>query len=93
MIKDLSVKFKKDFAGSEITDENIIPGDDGIRADFNDGMLVIRYSQNGPYITVKFEAKTKEVFEKRRQYIKDVLHSYKHVIWDDPLCVNIDFVK
>ena len=93
VIKDLSVKFKKDFSGAEITDENVIPGDDGIRADFEDGMLVIRYSQNGPYITVKFEAKTQDVFEKRRQYIKDILHSYKEVIWDDPLCVNIDFVK
>ncbi len=93
VIKNLSVKFKNDFAGAEITDENVIPGDDGVRADFDDGMLVIRYSQNGPYITVKFEAKTKEVFEERRRYIKEILHSYKEVIWDDPLCVNIDFVK
>ncbi|OGM28260.1 hypothetical protein A2962_00025 [Candidatus Woesebacteria bacterium RIFCSPLOWO2_01_FULL_39_61] len=93
VIKDLSVKFKKDFANAEITDENVIPGDDGVRADFNDGMLVIRYSQNGPYITVKFEAVTQEVFEKRRKYVSDMLHSYKEVIWDDPLCVNIDFVK
>ncbi|OGM18229.1 hypothetical protein A2685_01685 [Candidatus Woesebacteria bacterium RIFCSPHIGHO2_01_FULL_37_10] len=93
VIKDLSIKFKKEFSSAEITDENIIHGDDGVRADFNDGMIVIRYSQNGPYITIKFEAKSEDIFEQRRKYVSELLHSYKEVIWDDPLCVNIDFVK
>jgi phosphomannomutase/phosphoglucomutase len=54
VINDLSVKFKADFPDAQIIDSSIIPGDDGIRADFDDGMMVFRYSQNGPYITIKF---------------------------------------
>lgn len=93
VIKDLSVKFKNDFPNAQITDENVIPGDDGVRADYEDGMIVFRYSQNGPYITVKFEAKTKEIFEERRNYVSKMLHSYSDMIWEDQLCVNLDFVK
>lgn len=93
LIKDLSVKFKGDFPNAEITDENVIPGDDGVRADFNDGMMVFRYSQNGPYITVKFEAKDEKTFEERRHYVSKMLHSYSDMIWEDQLCVNLDFVK
>lgn len=93
VIKDLSVKFKNDFPKAQITDENVIPGDDGVRADYEDGMMVFRYSQNGPYITVKFEAKTKEIFEERRRYVSKMLHTYPDMIWEDQLCVNLDFVK
>ncbi len=93
VIKDLSIKFKKDFLGAHITDDNVIPGDDGVRADFDDGMMVFRYSQNGPYLTIKFEAKDEGVFEERRQYVKSMLHAYPDMIWEDQLCVNLDFVK
>lgn len=93
VIKDLSGKFKKDFSQAEITDDSIIPGDDGVRADFKDGMIIFRYSQNGPYITVKFEAKDKKTFEERRQYVRKMLKNYPEMIWEDELCVNLDFVK
>jgi len=92
VIKDLSKKFKADFPNAQITDESVIPGDDGIRADFSDGMIIFRYSQNGPYITLKFEAKTKEIFEKRRVYVRKMLKQYPEMIWEDELCVNLDFV-
>lgn len=93
VIKDLAEKFKTDFPEAIITDERSIPGDDGVRADFNDGMMVFRYSQNGPYITIKFEAKDQEMFEKRRTYVREMLHKYPEMIWEDQLCVNLDFVK
>jgi len=93
VIKDLSVRFKNDFPNAKITDDTIIPGDDGVRADYDDGMMVFRYSQNGPYLTIKFEAKDENVFEERRQYVKKMLHSYPDMIWEDQLCVNLDFVK
>lgn len=93
VIKDLSKKFQADFPDAQITDDSTIPGDDGVRADFADGAMVFRYSQNGPYITVKFEAKTKEVFEQRRTYVRKMLESYPEMIWADQLCVNLDFVK
>ncbi len=93
VIANLSVKFKNDFPSAQITDKSIIPGDDGVRADFDDGMMIFRYSQNGPYITVKFEAKDEKTFEERRTYVSTMLHSYPEMIWEDQLCVNLDFVK
>jgi len=92
VIKDLSKKFKKDFPSAKITDDSVIPNDDGVRADFDDGMMIFRYSQNGPYIGIKFEAKDKETFEKRRKYVRKTLKKYPEMIWEDELCVNLDFV-
>jgi len=93
VIKDLSIQFKKDFPDSQITDDTVIPGDDGVRADYPDGMMVFRYSQNGPYITIKFEAKDQATFEKRRIYVREMLEKYPDMIWADQLCVNLDFIK
>lgn len=93
VIKDLSNKFKKDFQKAEITDETIIPNDDGIRADFDDGMMIFRYSQNGPYITIKFEAKDSDKYEERKEYIRALLKSYPDMIWEDELCVNLESLE
>ncbi|GAF69853.1 unnamed protein product [marine sediment metagenome] len=54
--------------------------------------MIFRYSQNGPYITVKFEAKDKKTFEERRIYVRKMLKKYPEMIWEDELCVNLDFV-
>ncbi|MCK5044417.1 phosphomannomutase/phosphoglucomutase [Candidatus Parcubacteria bacterium] len=89
VIKDLSEKFKADFSQAKITDNTIIPGDDGVRADFDDGMIIFRYSQNGPYITIKFEAKDKTKYEERKKYVKTMLKGYPELIWEDQLCVNL----
>lgn len=93
VIKDLSEKFKADFPEADITDDSKIPGDDGVRADFKDGMMIFRYSQNGPYITVKFEAKDKKTYDKRREYTRAVLKSYPEMVWKDDLCVNLDVLR
>jgi len=93
VIADLSVKFKKDFPDVEITDKNIIPDDDGVRADFNDGMMIFRYSQNGPYITIKFEAKDQEKYNERKNYIRNLLKSHPDIIWNDELCVNLEYLE
>jgi phosphomannomutase/phosphoglucomutase len=90
IIKELTQKFKKDFPQAQITDETTIPGNDGTRADFEDGMMVFRYSQNGPYITVKFEAKDQATYDKRKDYTRQILKSYPEMIWEDELCVNLD---
>ena len=89
IVKDLSKKFRADFPDAQITDDTIISGDDGTRADFNDGMMIFRYSQNGPYITVKFEAKDQGTYDKRKQYVREMLKSYPEMIWQDQLCVNL----
>lgn len=93
VVKDISVKFKKDFPDGRVTDDTVIPGDDGCRIDFDDGMMIFRYSQNGPYLTVKFEAKDKETYEKRRLYVRDALKSYPDMIWEDQLCVNLSVLE
>lgn len=90
VIKNLSEEFKADFPAAQITDDTVIPGDDGVRADFEDGMMIFRYSQNGPYVTIKFEAKDQAVYEKRRKYVREMLKKYPEMIWEDELCVNLE---
>ncbi len=90
VVADVAEKFKKDFPEApEVTDSSVIPGDDGVRADFKDGMIVFRYSQNGPYVTVKFEAKDQRVYEERKEYVKKTLERYPEMNWKDELCVNL----
>jgi len=93
VIKDLSVLFKKDFPDAEITDDTVIPDDDGTRADFKDGMMIFRYSQNGPYITIKFEAKDQETYNERKKYVRNMLKKYPDMIWEDELCVNLESLE
>ncbi|MBU0722534.1 phosphomannomutase/phosphoglucomutase [Patescibacteria group bacterium] len=93
IIKNLSQKFKADFPNARMTDDTVIPGDDGTRADFSDGMIIFRYSQNGPYITVKFEAKDQMVYDQRKKYVREMLKSYPEMIWEDELCVNLDHLN
>lgn len=56
---------------------------DGVRMDTDAEMLVIRASQNGPYMTIKFEAKTKEKYELLKSQASAILHG----------CPEIDFSK
>ncbi len=55
---------------------------DGVRVDTPDHMSIIRASQNGPYITVKFEAKTQEKYDEIKKTLKDVLKKHPEVEWD-----------
>jgi phosphomannomutase / phosphoglucomutase len=93
VIRTLSEKFKKDFPNGTVSDEHDIPGNDGARIDFEDGMMIFRYSQNGPYITVRFEAKEEKVYNMRKNYTREILESYPEMIWEDELCVNLDSLK
>ncbi len=54
---------------------------DGIRMDTKDTMAIIRASQNGPYITVKFEGKTQKQYDKLKVQIRKILKSHKQVDW------------
>jgi phosphomannomutase / phosphoglucomutase len=54
---------------------------DGIRADTKDEMVIIRASQNGPYVTVKFEGKTQEQYDNLKKEIKRILSKYKEIDW------------
>jgi len=89
VIKDIAAKFKQDFPDARITDDTVIPDDDGIRADFDDGMIIFRASQNGPYITVKFEAQDEPTYNQRKTYVRKMLKSYPDIIWQDALTINV----
>lgn len=52
---------------------------DGVRMDTTDEMLIVRASQNGPYLTVKFEAKMKEKYDLLRKQASEILHRYNEV--------------
>ncbi len=79
-----NIKF--DFVSKQIAGEikNLYPDAeyveiDGVRMDTADEMLIIRASQNGPYITVKFEGRTKEQYDKIKSQISKILHHYPEV--------------
>ncbi len=52
---------------------------DGIRMDMNDQMAIIRASQNGPYATVKFEAKTQAGYDHLKATLKEILTKYQEI--------------
>jgi len=52
---------------------------DGIRMDTADRMAVIRASQNGPYITIKFESKNENGFQELKNQISQILHKYPEI--------------
>ncbi len=47
---------------------------DGIRANFDDGWALVRASNTGPNITMRFEAKTKERLENIQKEFTELLH-------------------
>ncbi|MBU0619354.1 phosphomannomutase/phosphoglucomutase [Patescibacteria group bacterium] len=64
---------------------------DGVRLDTKSEMVIVRPSQNGPYLTVKFEAKTKKRYDQLKSQISRILHRYKEV--DFSYGVNVDALK
>lgn len=52
---------------------------DGVRMDTQDEMMIVRASQNGPYLTVKFEGKTQEAYDKLKAQVNTILHMFKEV--------------
>lgn len=62
---------------------------DGVRLELPDGMFVVRYSQNGPYITIKFEGKTQVRYNELKQYLNKLLHSHSEIDWHNNV-VNVE---
>lgn len=61
---------------------------DGVRMDMPDQMAIIRASQNGPYATIKFEAKTQEGYDALKKTLKEILSKYSEI--DFKKGVNIE---
>lgn len=69
----ITKEFKKQWPKAEYI--NI----DGIRMDTKDQMAIIRASQNGPYATVKFEAKTQAGYDALKKILKGILSKHKEI--------------
>jgi len=54
---------------------------DGIRMDTEEEMAIVRASQNGPYITVKFEGKTQEQYDAMKRTLKEILSAHPEIDW------------
>jgi len=88
LIKKISLVLKNDFPEAKVIDDE--RAGDGVRMDFPDSMFVIRYSQNAPYLTIKFEAKKEEKYNELKKYIKDLLSSYEEIDWNSNMNVNLE---
>lgn len=88
LMAKISPVFRAKFPEAEVIDDE--RAGDGVRLDLPEAMAVIRYSQNGPYLTVKFEAKTKEKYEELKKYIGNLLHQYPEIDWDAKINLNLD---
>jgi len=90
LIEKISKVLEKDFPKADvISDER---AGDGVRLNMDDAMFVVRYSQNGPYLTVKFEAKTQEKYDSLKAYLNKTLHGYEEIDWGKDT-VNTEALK
>lgn len=88
LMTKLAPRFKQDFPQADVIDDKRVG--DGIRVEIPDGMFVVRYSQNGPYIVIKIEAKTKDKYEQLRKHILKSLRQYPELDWDTANKVNVN---
>lgn len=77
----IAKKLKNDFPSAEVIDDQ--RAGDGVRLNLPDSMFVVRYSQNGPYLTVKFEAQTEEKYQELKKYIYETLKLYPEINWNE----------
>lgn len=89
LVEKISAMLRNDYPKAEVIDDE--RAGDGVRLDMPDSMLVIRYSQNGPYLTIKFEAKTEAKYNELKQYLKKLLHGHKEIDWS--YGVNVDSLE
>jgi phosphomannomutase/phosphoglucomutase len=76
LMSKISQILKKDYPSAEIVDDE--RAGDGVRLDMPDSMFVVRYSQNGPYLTIKFEARTQTKYEELKKYIANLMRTFPH---------------
>lgn len=91
LVMSLATCLRQDYPDAEVIEDE--RAGDGIRLELKDAMFVVRYSQNGPYLTIKFEAKTGAEYEKLRQYITTLLHSYPEIDWQSKIAANVEALE
>lgn len=88
LIEKLAAQLRKDRPEADVVDDE--RAGDGLRMTMKDAMMVVRYSQNGPYIVIKFESKTEDGYERLRQYILKALKQYSELEWDPKNKINVN---
>ncbi|MCX6723071.1 MAG: phosphomannomutase/phosphoglucomutase [Candidatus Staskawiczbacteria bacterium] len=88
LIGEMVPLLKDSFPEAEIIDDQ--RAGDGVRVNLKDGMFVVRYSQNAPYLTIKFEAQTQDKYDYLKSYIDKFLHSYQEIDWKSEINLNLD---
>jgi phosphomannomutase/phosphoglucomutase len=73
--KKIGVEMRKLWPKGEVT------AIDGVRIDLPDRMAIVRASQNGPYITVKFEGKTEAIYDEMKRGLTRILRSHSEIDW------------
>jgi phosphomannomutase/phosphoglucomutase len=91
LIEKLSPILRKDYLQAEVIDDE--RAGDGLRLEMRGAMFVVRYSQNGPYLTIKFEARHQKEYEQLRKYISKLLHQYPEIDWSSGINVNIEALE
>jgi phosphomannomutase/phosphoglucomutase len=82
---------RKDYPDAQIMDDERVG--DGVRLETADDMFVVRYSQNGPYLGIKFESRTQEGYDKLRAYLADLLHRFPEVDWENKIAANVEALE
>ena len=75
--QEITADFKKHWPNAKFTKI------DGVRMDLPEQMAIIRASQNGPYVTVKFEAKSQKQYQALKKELKSILKKYPAVNWQE----------
>jgi phosphomannomutase/phosphoglucomutase len=89
IIEKISEFLQRDFPAAEVINDE--RAGDGVRLNLDDSMLVVRYSQNGPYLTIKFEAQKQERYDELKNYLNKLLHGYEEIGWSHG--VNIESLR
>ena len=61
---------------------------DGVRMDTIEEMMIVRASQNGPYLTIKFEGKTQEKYDLLKSQINKILRSLPEIDFKSGVNIN-----
>jgi phosphomannomutase/phosphoglucomutase len=91
LVEKLVPIVQKDFPEAQVIDDE--RAGDGVRLETKDSMFVVRYSQNGPYLGIKLESKTKEGYEKLRSYLHDLLHKFPEIEWHNKIAANVEALE
>lgn len=88
VITKIGPLLQKAYPRAEVIDDE--RAGDGSRLELPDAMFVVRYSQNGPYLTIKFEARDQQTYEELRKAINQTLHTFQEIDWENPISANVE---